>query len=309
MYNSENLRRVVWLKMEYVRVRYDVAFEQPVIWGSSPVFVWRSVLGMSLRRLVCILRNQPSCAECWLSETCAYSCFFETHIQKKDLKHLPGRDRASHPFVMEVNLQDDLHCALMILFLGRGRNFIPYVTQALENAGVKGIGRNRSPYQIHAVSIEGQDMDYSLPLISQKSKHWPTGTESFSGPFSVQLVSPCRIKEQGSYVTTITLEDILRSEYRRMQLLEELFGDENVVFPEESSLVFPQSEIIQQRWEDTPYYSSRQKTALRLGGVVGGFSVQRSLTGFGASLLKAAEVFHVGKNVSFGLGKVVVEEE
>lgn len=259
---------------------------------------------MQLRRLVCILRNQQSCGDCWLAGTCAYSCFFETHIGKKDLEHLPGRDRASHPFVMEVELQDDFHCSLVMTFLGRGRNYIPYVNQAIENAGGRGVGRNRSRFKVLASLIDGKEFDYSLRTASQQSRVWPSGEDIFPAPLMIHLETPCRIKEEGLYISMITLRSLLVSEYRRMQLLEELFGDGDVIFPILDPNTIPESEPREQHWMENRYYSTRQKSELKFGGVVGYLFVKDGLEGFNASLLKAMELFHVGKNVSFGLGKV-----
>ncbi len=60
------------------------------------------------------------------------------------------------------------------------------------------------------------------------------------------------------------------------------------------------------RWQDCKRWSQRQQTSMTLGGVVGRIDLEGDLTPF-ASLLAAAEVVHVGKGATFGLGKVAVE--
>ena len=57
-------------------------------------------------------------------------------------------------------------------------------------------------------------------------------------------------------------------------------------------------------WQDIDYYSARQKERLRLGGVVGHLIVEGLFNSQELSLLDFGQIFHAGKNVSFGLGQI-----
>ena len=59
-------------------------------------------------------------------------------------------------------------------------------------------------------------------------------------------------------------------------------------------------------WQDRERWSQRQQTSMKLGGIVGRLVLEGELEPF-APLLRAAEVVHLGKGATFGLGKVVVE--
>ncbi len=59
------------------------------------------------------------------------------------------------------------------------------------------------------------------------------------------------------------------------------------------------------RWLDWQRYSNRQGAKMSIGGVVGEIDLEGDLAPFSA-LLRAAEVFHVGKGATFGLGRVAV---
>ena len=61
-------------------------------------------------------------------------------------------------------------------------------------------------------------------------------------------------------------------------------------------------------WHDLPRYSSRQKTRMKLGGFMGKIFFSGSLLPFEEALLSAAELFHLGKNTSFGLGRIEVND-
>lgn len=56
------------------------------------------------------------------------------------------------------------------------------------------------------------------------------------------------------------------------------------------------------RWFDWVRYSSRQKTRIALGGVVGTFTLRGDLTPLTPYLI-AGRDFHVGKSAVLGMGK------
>jgi hypothetical protein len=60
------------------------------------------------------------------------------------------------------------------------------------------------------------------------------------------------------------------------------------------------------RWHDWERWSQRQQATMKLGGLVGHLHLEGDLAPF-APLLRAAEVVHVGKGATFGLGKVEIQ--
>jgi CRISPR/Cas system endoribonuclease Cas6 (RAMP superfamily) len=61
------------------------------------------------------------------------------------------------------------------------------------------------------------------------------------------------------------------------------------------------------QWFDWKRYSNRQEMEMLMGGLVGGISYTGALTEF-CPLLRLGEVVHVGKQTTFGLGKIEVKE-
>ena len=57
------------------------------------------------------------------------------------------------------------------------------------------------------------------------------------------------------------------------------------------------------RWHDWERWSERQQSAMKLGGLMGTVTLEGDLAPFGP-LLRMAEVIHVGKGATFGLGRV-----
>jgi CRISPR/Cas system endoribonuclease Cas6 (RAMP superfamily) len=61
------------------------------------------------------------------------------------------------------------------------------------------------------------------------------------------------------------------------------------------------------RWTDIQRYSSKQKTAMQLGGITGRIAYRGDdLTSF-LPLFKYCETTHLGKQTTFGLGRIRVE--
>ncbi len=289
--------------MKYLTVTYSISFKETPVWSNPPAFVLRSVVGMSLRRLTCALKLQESCRDCMVRESCVYSVFFETNVDK-DNPSLPGRDRAVHPFVMDIISLTEYGAVINITFIGRAVNYIPYLNIALTNAGENGIGRNRARFEVTGIMTGSEVFVPNLRDIGRKCSVWPSGKVGI--PQKITFLTPCRIKENRSYISSVSLDSLCVSMLRRMTVLSELFGDEG---DRERQLVLSSvpSTPENQKWSENIYYSTRQKTRMLFGGVVGDIAVNGDVPPDVCSLVEAMEIFHVGKNVSFGLGKVKVE--
>ena len=288
--------------MKYLPVYYSVVFEEKPEWGNPPQFVFRSVIGLALRRLTCALKLQQSCSGCMLNESCVYSVFFETNINK-EISSLPGRNKAVHPFVFDIESVSENDAVVKITFIGKAVNYIPYVNLALEKAGENGIGRNRAKFSIASITTYAGVFSSSIREIEKLCLSWPGET---GRPKSLTLLTPTRIKESGKYLSTVTLNSLLINMHRRIAVLLDLFEDEsdnlsNAELNEIDSLP------VEQKWEEKTYYSSRQKTRMQLGGVTGKIKIEGEVPSFERNLIEAMELFHVGKNISFGLGKIKVD--
>lgn len=236
-------------------------------------------------------------------ESCVYSVFFETNIGKDTLS-LPGRDKAVHPFVLDIISLTENGAVINITFIGRAVNYIPYLNIALTNAGEFGVGRNRAEFEVTGIMAGSEEFHPDIREIAKRCHIWPS--ETVESPHRITLVTPCRIKEQGKYLSTVTFNSLLMNMQRRVSILIDLFGDEGDSIPE-AKLTDIKSLPVNQKWEEKTYYSSRQKARMQLGGVVGEIVIDGEVPSFERELTQAMELFHVGKNISFGLGKIKVE--
>lgn len=290
--------------IEYLLLEYNIEFETSLTWSRSPTMIFRSVLGYQLRKLTCVLKNQK-CENCILNKTCVYANFFESPIEKNK-EVLLGRNRAPHPFTLNVKLVDKKDAILQVLFIGQSRNYIPYITLALERAGKSGVSKSRTKYKIKSVCFDKKNYQFDISTIADVSSKWPKETLEFNYN-TVQFVTPCRIKKLGHYLDNININDFIVAIERRIYILDQIYGDGSYKICTNKPNF--KSHSINQRWVDLNYYSSRQKESLRIGGVIGKIYFNDPITDYYTQIFKAAEVFNVGKNISMGLGKIVLLKE
>ena len=168
------------------------------------------------------------------------------------------------------------------------------------------------------------------------------GSDSLNGPESfgaaeredvlktvkINFLTPVRIQHKGKYLSRITYKDIMHAAARRVEMLVNFFGngeagigagaETNSVGAGADAARRFDAEFIDSaakdkefdadlKWVDYARYSARQKQSMQLGGLVGAVTVRGRFSELELLLLKAAELFSIGKNVSFGLGRVGVE--
>ena len=290
--------------LKYLKVSYFITFEENPEWGKPPAFVIRSVLGLSLRKLTCTLKLKEQCRDCILFDSCIYSVFFESNI-KKDFISLQGRDKAVHPFVIDIILLKEPKAEIQITFIGKATNYIPYINIALENSGKLGVGRKRTKFVINSILSNGKYFFKNTREIANNCNTWTLTENTKKTPRKIILETPCRIKEQGKYISTIDLNSLLKNMVRRIKALSEIFGDGAYSIDLKNETF--DSQPVNQRWIDKVYYSSRQHTTMKIGGVIGEIIIKEKLPLEVINIICAMELFHVGKNISFGLGKIKVE--
>jgi hypothetical protein len=291
----------------------------PVYPGST----WRGLLGHGLRRSVCVTR-QSDCKGCLLIHGCVYSQVFETPPP-------PGQDLGAftampHPYVLVIDPGaprhhdpgDDIFLGLTLI--GPAIAHLPYLIHAIGLAGQDGVGRGRGRFELERVERE------ALP----GTEDWVTvyvpgsgeGVRLVSQPplappapeaVALRLVTPLRIKRNGHFVVpgAFQLGDLMRHLHVRLQRLSLLYGGDPDVFewgriaPRMNDLTLSEPSL---HWHDWTRYSSRQRTEMRMGGLLGGMVIS------GASLsdvwpaLWAGQWTHVGKGTAFGLGRYRLDQ-
>ena len=309
---------------QYNKYTFGLRFEKGIAFRSPASFIFRNNIGFQLKRLTCILRSSE-CGSCILNKTCIYSSVYETPIDKNN-KIIKGRDRASHPYLVYSDAPTGLKTERInidIVLIGTAVNYFPYILLTMINIGKSGILRDRIHFDVESVLCQGKSVlnrkdDYCenvSPLIwDWDGSALAENKNERIKEVALAFLSPLRIKHNGKLVSTITYKDILYGAARRVDILDNLFGNGSLASRgvTADSLGFIESAsngkefLSRLKWTDYSRYSARQKQSMQMGGLMGKAVVKGAFSSKELAFLKAAELFHIGKNASFGLGKVEV---
>ncbi|MCJ7837416.1 CRISPR system precrRNA processing endoribonuclease RAMP protein Cas6 [Cuneatibacter sp. NSJ-177] len=124
--------------------------------------------------------------------------------------------------------------------------------------------------------------------------------------FAMLLKTPLRIRREGKLLTTLDFPTVIRNITKRIQSLTERYGGE--IDLEESGHLCLLAERIQMTScemsvKQLERYSNRRGEKMDFSGILGSMTCEGDLTPF-TPWLGAAQVLHIGRNVTFGFGKV-----
>ncbi len=282
----------------------------------------RGGFGHALKRVSCALRRQD-CSSCLLSDSCAYAFLFEI---KKVLPFEAKRLRVAqrpHPYVIvppnekkRVYEANDPFTFDFILF-GRANDYLPHILYAVREMGQNGLGKrtkNKGCFEIESVGqgdqiiFSGDNLNTGYPL---QEIFLDTLSGSADGTINVTCLTPLRLKYANQLQNALPFHFIIRAALRRVSTLETIYGDGEPdldykgIAARATDVKEADSDC---RWVEIERYSNRQSTAMMFGGVQG----RAAYKGTGLSeflpLLRYCEVTHLGKQTSFGLGKIIVQD-
>jgi len=281
---------------------------------------WRGAFGRALRRTVCVTR-QPACAGCLLYRSCVYPYIFETP-PPPDAERMRRYPAAPHPFVLVRPLADDPHrteVEVGVTLVGHAVRQLPYVVHAMQRAGAAGIGRARIRHELAKVEqqVEGSNEK------GWREVYRPGGSlaaqaafvpepPAMAGDVRVRLLTPLRARRNEHLVGADAFEpgDLVVPLLRRVSLLS-YFHTDHPLEADFKALVTAaratRASHADLRWHEWTRYSSRQRTDMRMGGLVGSFVLRAGDAAPFWPLLWLGQWTHAGKAASMGLGRYRLE--
>jgi hypothetical protein len=294
----------------------------------------RGAFGGTLKRVVCI-RRDLDCEACLVRPSCIYTHIFET-IPPEGIAAFHGQKYAPHPYVLEPPLEEKQRYApgeplkFGLTLIGRANDYLPYVIFAFDQAGRRGLGQGRGRFTLESVARRSDD-GAEHPIYDGAEQRMATGefgldtgelvgsrlaqlgeSGELSGKLKLRFLTPVRVRVDGDLQGGVSFELLMRSLLRRLWQLSLVHGegeftlDHRVLIERAKAVKLVRSEL---RWLDWERYSHRQKTKMKLGGLVGEveyeFAEGADVDDF-LPLLVLGEVLHVGTGTTFGLGKYEV---
>ena len=307
------------------RLRFDCEALEPIRLPPYSGSAWRGLIGHSLRRSVCVTR-QPTCEGCLLRTQCAYSTFFESPPASPETA--ARYNALPHPFVLEPEspgrqaIAPGQPLSVGITLIGPACALTPYLIHAVQRAGTRGLGREGGRFKLLTVAQERElGSDHWQPIYtaeratleSTETQLAPLGPASVS--VRLQFHTPVRLKRNGRYLAATGLDAraLLGTLAYRMALLAELYGNGPSVFERATAhATIDQITLkpVDLAWVEWTRYSSRQRTHMQLGGVLGTLALRGPGVPVLWPLLLLGQWLHVGKATSFGLGRYrIVDDE
>ncbi len=270
--------------MEYLRLyikSLDKNFTPPQFLGS----MIRGAFGVSLKEVVCI---NPSfdCGNCFAKETCIYYEFFEA----KNRFHHFRLDFALEPKNLEFG----------VTLFNEAVQKYPYILSALHRMLIqKGLGSKREKIEDFMIFNENQII-YDGEFEKTKLEPKKFVCDKFCPKVKIELITPLRMKREGRFLKpdSLDIKDILLSIKKKRAF----YDGEDMRIEDFPKLIVKDLQMV-----DFSRYSNRQKTKMRIGGIVGEIVVD-NLTPQTYELLKFGEIVGVGKLGTFGLGKIVIRD-
>ncbi|MFZ5570167.1 MAG: CRISPR system precrRNA processing endoribonuclease RAMP protein Cas6 [Thermodesulfobacteriota bacterium] len=297
--------------------RLDTDAELPAYKGST----FRGVFGRALKKVVCALPRND-CGPCLLKNKCIYVQVFETPGADSP-EGRAGNNSRPHPFVIEPPLASDTRFsagALLdfnLLLFGPANDYLPYFIYAFQQMGIIGIGRKiagrRGAFTLQQVAFNGRPI-YALKdqQLRMPPEH-DTLTLDMACPhpdaesrLGITLETPLRLKFNNRLKADLPFHVLVRAMLRRVSTLMQHYdgGEPDLDYP---GLVHRAESVRiirdETAWLDWRRYSFRQEQEMLMGGMTGSVMYEGKIGEF-LPLIAFAEQVHLGKQTTFGLGRI-----
>lgn len=299
------------------RVYYTA--QEPLHLNEYSGSMWRGVISKALWEIACTTQRSD-CTNCPYLSQCAYPKLFDcpgSSVNWGIQSHAPGG------WLIEPNLTDNKviqpntpHYFDFVL-IGEAQQHVMLAIEAIKRGFYKGVGPRRARCLLNKVYLLREDLpekeaecmfDGTLNVITPQAHYIHIPPLLDSSPLTIQLLTPLRLKTDNKLIgpREFRAELFLKAAYRRITLLAKTSNCHLATewFDRvDTSLKNIEMTDLCLHWQDWVRYSSRQKTKMNLGGLVGSFKLKGELAP-AWPILYLSQWVHVGKSTAFGLGKI-----
>lgn len=307
--------------MRLGRYFITVLFENDTLLPKYLGSTLRGAFGASLKTSICgnLARE---CENCRIAERCLYAKTFEPRSAGSTNRR---RVEPSPAYVIEpptehtprLNKGDTL--TFTLLLFGEANFYLPFFLNAFEIMGRRGIARRtdefgRGEFLLHDVKQEQGHRLFDIStgrLVSEPiMRQIQISSTPIGPPFTlkVELQTPLRLKFQNKLQDTLPFHVLVRAALRRISSVFATHGDGDPDLDYGhlvAEAISVQTLSSQLKWLDWERYSNRQKRRMLLGGMVGSICYS-SVPRIYQPVLEAGSVLHLGKQSTFGLGKLAL---
>ena len=312
-------------RLDYMSCRVTLCAAEPVELPAYTGSTLRGALGGVLKAVGCQLDAKRACeSACAMPQRCAYGALMETPVPKGAPKRIRASKYAPHPWVITppeggaLFSGDELELELTLF--GPARRRLAEVVEALGHLEEIGLGKGRGALELVRIedASSGEPIwrggELMLRGVTPESLALEpqTGDEDVEA-LAVDLVTPTQLLRGGDLVRELDVGELVYQCANRLHLMAACHGRTG---PEpiragawskrarSSDVTIVEHDLAPVRLER---WSSRQGRHHDLRGLVGRVVLSGPLGPF-LPVLRAGQVTHIGKGISFGLGKLRLGE-
>jgi CRISPR-associated endoribonuclease Cas6 len=289
---------------------------------------FRGAFGRTFRKLICAFPQKTRCYDCLLFDKCAFSVVFSPGAKASD-QVFAKHEAIPRPFSLHIPghrlvYDHGRELTVKITLFGRAIEYFPYIFLTIKEVGEEGFGLRdekgqRGKYLIGQICEEIPEREnrviyaHSLP-----AENIPLAGFSLGGVIkdisplrecTVHFASPLRLRKKGRLVQFVDFSLLLEAILRRLNSLGYFYGGGEIIQNHRELSALADRVSVSRcntKFVDYKWRSGRQRTTMRLGGLKGEMKYCGDIGPF-YPYLNAAEYIGVGKNITFGFGRIKIE--
>lgn len=315
--------------IKYQKLDFVIRALEPIRLPPYKGSAFRGGFGNAFKRVVCVFRNKD-CRDCPIVQECAYAYIFETPAPENSaVFNMDKYETIPHPFIIEPpeekrqDYQAGSEISFAVVLIGKAVDYLPYFVMAFEYLGELGIGQGRGKYELAGITVDGGQIyegknrvlkpdHYRYLEVPEQIAEAEKPADDYEREVVLDLITPVRIKYQREFVSRLEFHILVTNLLRRLALLNYFHGEKRKAEWDHKRIIEKAMNVRLEKneatWVDWERYSNRQKVRMKLGGLTGRIIYKGRISEF-MPLLRAGEVFRVGKGTSFGLGKYRIIKE
>lgn len=243
----------------------------------------------------------------------AYQYLYHNHVLSNNMRDILNPYIILPPQNKKEVYQKGETLIFQILFLGDAVRYTQQFVQAIQKNGKFGLGAARYPFKLEKIT---HLLDQRI--IWRNGTFYETAVRSIVLPYhclpavqqlQVTILTPLRIRRDWEILDKLDFPTLIRNIARRLEMLIDRYG--GWIDREEVKRIQALSSGITTTKEDLEFvdlqrYSNHLGKKMELGGLMGEIWFEGELTPF-VPWLYAGQILHLGRNTTFGMGRVQVE--
>lgn len=285
-------------------VRYRVCYStlKPLRLHEYPGSAWRGAFGHAFKAVACT-QTDDRCERCPENSLCPYPLLFS------------AGETIARPYLLEPHafvgyFPEGAVLTLDVVVLGWLNAQLALLCAAFERLGAQGLGM-RAAVPLHLLMIQQQvGKDWAMLTLEDGARHAPPPAPLIIPPppvrARVDLITPLKLKYRNNLISPedFRASDLLVALARRFEACATIL--DTLPLPPEPTQWLADADTLFERtqlsWHDTRHYSSRQRTAIKLGGFVGTLWLHGPVLQRIWPWLWVGQWLHLGSSATIGFG-------